>query len=138
MIVRDLDAALGLMAQRIASTASQVGERWPHFADPRTGVWTTTENADWTGAYWSGMLWIARATGQHAACAGLAARLAERLVARADDDTVSRGFLFYYGAALGEMGVSRDWGDQAAIANCGLVLDIGSKRWPKLDPSVPL
>jgi hypothetical protein len=35
-------------------------------------------------------------------------------------------------------GASRNWGDHAAIANCGPGLETGSKRWPNPEPSAPL
>jgi len=101
MTQRSVEAELDLFDRRIRSSAAQLGERWPHTADPATGVWTTTEDGDWTGGYWSGMLAIAQATGREVVPPGLRARLTGKLRRRAADDTVSRGFLFYYGAALG-------------------------------------
>jgi TRAP-type transport system periplasmic protein len=35
-------------------------------------------------------------------------------------------------------GVSREWGDHAAFANCGPGQETGSKRWPIPEPSAPL
>jgi hypothetical protein len=35
-------------------------------------------------------------------------------------------------------GVSSEWRDQAATANCGPEGEAGSNRWPNLEPSAPL
>jgi hypothetical protein len=35
-------------------------------------------------------------------------------------------------------GLSRNWGDQAATANCGPAEEAGSNRWPNPEPSAPL
>ena len=57
--------AIDRMLRRIDDTAARVGDRFPHWADPETGAWTTTPDGDWTGGYWIGMLWLAAtATGQ--------------------------------------------------------------------------
>jgi hypothetical protein len=40
--------------------------------------------------------------------------------------------------ALLPSGVSREWGDHAAFANCGPGLETGSKRWPNPEPSALL
>ena len=38
----------------------------------------------------------------------------------------------------GQLGVSKDWGDHAALANDGRGWEIGSNSWPNPEPSVPL
>ncbi|MGH6689459.1 MAG: hypothetical protein ACREF4_02095 [Gammaproteobacteria bacterium] len=46
--------AIERMLTRIEDTATRVGDRFPHWADPETGDWTTTDDGDWTGGYWIG------------------------------------------------------------------------------------
>ena len=67
---------------------------------------------DWTGGFWVGELWLAcRATGSQR-YAELAAGWCRALRPRVASNTVWRSFLFYYGAALGDILL----GDQAAAA----------------------
>jgi len=94
-------AALARMHARIERTARTVTAGFPHFADPATGEWTTSPAGDWTGGFWNGMLWLAAAHGGDARHAAWASEWTERLRPRARSETVFRGFLFYYGAALG-------------------------------------
>ncbi|WP_168166104.1 glycoside hydrolase family 88 protein [Bosea sp. PAMC 26642] len=82
-------------------TLAEVGTGWPHYADPETGRWTTTSRGDWTGCYWAGMLWIAEAAGAPVEASATRKALLRQTETRAGDDTVSRAFIFYFGAALG-------------------------------------
>ena len=92
---------LDRLLARVEATASSVTEGFPHYADPRTGTWTTSPAGDWTGGFWCGMCWLAaQATGDKR-YRDWALQWAERLKPRAQSDTVFRGFLFYYGALLG-------------------------------------
>src|SRR2546429_6357654 len=95
--------ALARMHGRIARTAASVTDGFPHFADPATGTWTTSPTGDWTGGFWNGMLWLAARYGDDPRFRAWASAWTARLAPRADSDTVFRGFLFYYGAALGSM-----------------------------------
>src|SRR5215470_14417346 len=95
--------ALARMRGRVAHTAETVKTGFPHFADPATGAWTTSPAGDWTGGFWSGMLWLSARYGDDARAHGWAAEWTARLRPRAESDTVFRGFLFYYGAALGAL-----------------------------------
>jgi len=95
--------ALARMHGRIARTAASVTDGFPHFADPATGTWTTSPGGDWTGGFWNGMLWLAARYGEDPRCRTWASRWTERLAPRARSETVFRGFLFYYGAALGSL-----------------------------------
>jgi unsaturated chondroitin disaccharide hydrolase len=97
-----------------ASTTPRGGswKGFPNYADPETGAWVTSPGGDWTGGFWVGELWLAcRATGSQR-YAELAARWCRALRPRVASDTVWRSFLFYYGAALGDILL----GDQAAAA----------------------
>lgn len=93
--------ALRRMRARVARTAETVRAGFPHFADPETGQWTCSPSGDWTGGFWNGMLWLCAASTGEARYLRWAEQWTERLRARIDSDTVFRGFLFYYGAALG-------------------------------------
>lgn len=93
--------ALDKMLKRVDATGPQVKQAFPHFADGRSGEWTTTPDGDWTGGFWPGMCWLATKSAGGARYRRWALEWAERLRPRATSDTVFRGFLFYYGAALG-------------------------------------
>jgi unsaturated chondroitin disaccharide hydrolase len=95
--------AIDRVLTRVQATAQQVKDGFPHWADPRTGRWTTTANGDWTGGYWIGMLWLAGAATGEARYREWAAPWVERLRARIDAETVFKSFLAYYGLALGAM-----------------------------------
>jgi len=102
-MTRPWNDALARMRGRIARTAASVTAGFPHFADPATGAWTTSPAGDWTGGFWNGMLWLAARYGDDARSRAWASAWTARLAPRARSDTVFRGFLFYYGAALGSM-----------------------------------
>src|SRR5215510_15300173 len=109
--------ALTRMRGRVAHTVQTLVAGFPHFADPKTGTWTTSPAGDWTGGFWCGMCWLAaQATGEKRH-RERALRWAERLNPRAHSDTVFRGFLFYYGALLGA--VLGDDAQARAIALAG-------------------
>src|SRR3989454_9762750 len=93
--------ALARMRARIAPPAAGVPAAFPPFAAPATGPWTPSPAGDWTGGFWNGMLWLAARYGDDPRSRGWAAEWTARLAPRADSDTVFRGFLFYYGSALG-------------------------------------
>src|SRR5215813_6911927 len=95
--------ALARMRGRVAHAANTVTSGFPHFADPATGAWTTSPAGDWTGGFWNGMLWLTARYGDDARARAWAAEWTARLRPRTQSDTVFRGFLFYYGAALGAL-----------------------------------
>lgn len=88
---------------RIATTAAAVapGDGFPHYGDPATGRWTLTPDGDWTGGFWNGLLWLSLVVDPGDSTRGLAGRWAAQLESRVESETIFRGFLFYYGAALG-------------------------------------
>jgi unsaturated chondroitin disaccharide hydrolase len=108
--------AIARMLARIDWTARHVDEGFPHFADPVTGEWTCSPAGDWTGGFWNGMLWLAAAATGEPRYREWAARWTERLRARTESQTVFRGFLFYYGAALGAILVGDAGAREIAIA----------------------
>jgi unsaturated chondroitin disaccharide hydrolase len=91
------------MIERIDDTAQRITTGFPNFADPATGEWTTSPQGDWTGGHWIGELWLARKVTGEERYGGWARKWCEALRLRATSNTVFRSFLFYYGAALGEI-----------------------------------
>ena len=53
------DDALSRVLGRIEATANSVERGFPHYADITTGRWIVSDNGDWTGGFWNGMLWLA-------------------------------------------------------------------------------
>jgi len=95
--------AIGLMLERIRQTAEEEAPGFPHFADVRTGRWTRSAEGDWTGGFWVGELWLAAAATRDPWFYDQASNWAGRLQARNQADTIFRGFLFWYGAAIGSI-----------------------------------
>ncbi|MEU7018164.1 sugar ABC transporter permease [Streptomyces sp. NPDC046385] len=96
------ESALALLLHRAGRTARQVGSRFPLYAEPGDGRWTTTGRGSWTGGFWAGLLWLrARhragiAPSDVLAAAACTARLAPWATA----DTATRGLILWYGTAL--------------------------------------
>ena len=95
--------ALDQMVKRMDAMGTQLRGAFPHYADPVRGEWTTTPDGDWTGGFWPGMCWLAAKSTGGARYRRWAGEWAERLRPRAASDTAFRGFLFYYGAVLGDV-----------------------------------
>ncbi|MFI6421869.1 sugar ABC transporter permease [Streptomyces sp. NPDC050842] len=111
--------ALRLLLQRVTVTAEQVGDRFPLYADPADGRWTTTGRGSWTGGFWAGLLWLrARHTGLPAHRTAAAAATAA-LAPWAEADTATRGLILWYGTALADgdaaAGALRDRAARAAL-----------------------
>jgi unsaturated chondroitin disaccharide hydrolase len=96
----DLDVALNRVLDRTARTAEQVGDRFPLFADPADGQWTSSRRGSWIGGFWVGLCWL-RAALLGGAEPDRARVWTRRLVPRAADDTATRGMTFWYGAGSG-------------------------------------
>ncbi|WP_247195690.1 sugar ABC transporter permease [Streptomyces sp. GESEQ-35] len=93
---------LDSVLDRVAVTRAEVGDRFPLFADPAGGRWTTSGRGSWTGGFWAGLLWLrARHTGR-ATDREAAARCTSRLAHWVDADTATRGLIFWYGTALAD------------------------------------
>ncbi|OEV31317.1 sugar ABC transporter permease [Streptomyces nanshensis] len=92
--------ALEAVLSRAVLTRDEVAHRFPLFADPESGRWTTSRRGSWTGGFWSGLLWLrARHTGaqrDRTVAWGTTDMLADRL----SDDTATRGLIHWYGTAL--------------------------------------
>ncbi|MFJ6483368.1 MULTISPECIES: sugar ABC transporter permease [unclassified Streptomyces] len=91
--------ALEAVMARVAVTAEAVGPRFPLYAEPADGRWTTTGRGSWTGGFWAGLLWLrARYTGD-AADRRAAAACTARLEPWVGADTATRGLILWYGTA---------------------------------------
>ncbi|MBP1930938.1 glycoside hydrolase family 88 protein [Ammoniphilus resinae] len=99
----------------IKMTAADIGNEFPHYANGDTGKWTCSPAGDWTGGYWNGMLWLAAATTKDPQYVEWAHKWTELLKCRIDSQTVFRGFLFYYGAALGSILLEDHQGREIAV-----------------------
>jgi unsaturated chondroitin disaccharide hydrolase len=100
------------LLERIDDTTRRELEGFPNYADPETGAWVTSPGGDWTGGFWVGELWLACRATDSQRYGELAARWCRALRPRVASNTVWRSFLFYYGAALGDILL----GDQSAAA----------------------
>jgi unsaturated chondroitin disaccharide hydrolase len=112
MMLQRRQHAIELMLKRIRSTAEEPDPGFPHYADVDTGGWTRSADGDWTGGFWVGELWLAAAATGDVNLRSHASSWSERLRVRASSDTIFRGFLFWYGAAIG----SELLGDSSAAA----------------------
>ncbi|MFE2250185.1 sugar ABC transporter permease [Streptomyces lavendulae] len=91
--------ALAAVIGRVTLTEAEVGTRFPLYADPADGRWTTTGRGSWTGGFWAGLLWLrARYTGE-AAHRRAAADCTARLAPWVEADTATRGLIFWYATA---------------------------------------
>lgn len=89
----------------IVRALSSVGaDTFPHYAEGTSGQWTHTPNGDWTGSFYVGQLWLIAQANDAADLRDLATRWARLLKTRVGSDTVFRGFLFWYGVAIGADG----------------------------------
>ncbi|MCX4779978.1 sugar ABC transporter permease [Streptomyces sp. NBC_01264] len=95
------ERAFAEILAQVAVTAAEAGEgRFPLYAEPDTGRWTTTGRGSWAGGFWAGLLWLrARHTGAAADRAAASACTA-RLAGWVDADTSTRGLILWYGTAL--------------------------------------
>lgn len=52
-------AAFASITDRVDDTLSATGDAFPYYADPETGEWTTTDDGNWCGGHWVGLLLLA-------------------------------------------------------------------------------
>jgi len=111
--------AIDRMMVRIDDTAAQVREGFPDYADPQTGRWTASPDGSWTGGFWNGMLWLAFATTKEQKYLHWAERWTELLRPRVQSENIFRSFLFYYGAALGDILVGNSFARDVGLLGAG-------------------
>lgn len=51
--------ALSLLVERTRTTVERLDDGFPYVADPDTGEWLETDDGNWCGGHWIGMLWLA-------------------------------------------------------------------------------
>ncbi|MFI9271214.1 sugar ABC transporter permease [Kitasatospora sp. NPDC052896] len=96
------ERALGAVIDRVGVTAEQVGERFPLFADPDGGRWTTSARGSWTGGFWAGLLWLRALVTGDLADRTAARECTRRLAGWVDQDAAVRGMILWYGTALAD------------------------------------
>lgn len=110
------DRALSALLGRVSVTHAHVGDRFPLFAAPDTGTWTTSGRGSWTGGFWAGLLWLRAAHTGNEADHAAAVRCTARLATMLDADTATRGLIFWYGTALADDSASQVLRERAARA----------------------
>lgn len=106
------DRAWTAVLERTGQTAAEVGSRFPLYADPESGTWKSTSKGSWTGGFWAGLLWLRALASGAPQDRAAAAACTGRLARWADQDTATRGLIFWYGTAL----AAGPGGDRAAAA----------------------
>ncbi|WP_203907396.1 hypothetical protein [Rhizocola hellebori] len=76
------------------------GARFPLYRDTQRPSWTTTARGSWAGGFWVGLLWLRAVVWGQDTHKAVAANWTQRLLPRAEDDTVTRAMTFGYGAAV--------------------------------------
>ncbi|WP_113698909.1 sugar ABC transporter permease, partial [Nonomuraea lactucae] len=94
------EQALRDVLDRVTATEEQVEQRWPLFADPVSGRWTTTARGSWTGGFWAGLLWLRATLSGRPDDRAAASRSTASLAPWIEADTATRGMIFWYGTAL--------------------------------------
>ena len=118
----DLSAAVSAITARAAATHREPADGFPHYADMRTGEWTRSPDGDWTGGFFVGQLWLAAAAGE-LPDAQPAREWTERVLPRAASSTIFRGFLFWYGAAIGHQLLGDERAGEIALEGAQALAD---------------
>ncbi|WP_406102737.1 sugar ABC transporter permease [Streptomyces sp. NBC_01003] len=108
--------ALALVLERVTATKTQVGGRFPLFADPGSGRWTTTGRGSWTGGFWAGLLWLRARHTRSPEDRRAAIACTDRLEPWIHADTATRGLIFWYGTALADDPASAGLRERVALA----------------------
>lgn len=93
------EEALDRLFRRVGETAEQVGARFPLYADPADGRWTSTGRGSWTGGFWAGLLWLRARHTDDDRHRSAAATATAALAPWTDADTATRGLILWYGTA---------------------------------------
>ncbi|MET8678845.1 sugar ABC transporter permease [Streptomyces sp. NPDC004647] len=94
------EQALATVLERVVATRAEVGGRFPLFAEPDSGRWTTTSRGSWTGGFWAGLLWLRALHTGEKADRDAATQCTGRLADWTEADTATRGLILWYGTAL--------------------------------------
>lgn len=114
--------------ERIDTTAHQVAGAFPHYADPSTGSWTTTDDGNWTGGFWGGLAALGFVASGHERHRRLADEITTQVLPRASSDTAFRGFLFWYGAMVNHLVTgSENTADVALAGARGLLASFNAR-----------
>lgn len=93
------------------------GNRFPVYADPPSGRWHATDEPEWNGGFWPGLLWLTAAATGEGRYAEAAQACRGPLRARTAATTILRGFMFWYGAGLGvRLGLADEATVEMAVA----------------------
>lgn len=110
----DFSAAIAAIISRGKATHAAGAAGFPHYADMHTGEWTRSPDGDWTGGFYVGQLWLAAVVDPVRDTSSVS-EWVERLRPRAASDTIFRGFLFWYGAAIGRQLLGNDRAGEVAL-----------------------
>lgn len=112
------------MIARVRDTAERVPEGFPHWGDPETGLWTVTEDGDWTGGYWIAMLWLAYGDTRDESLRQRAEMLTGHLRARIGLASVFKAVPFYYGGSIGNILSNDRAGREIALAAAESLIEL--------------
>jgi unsaturated chondroitin disaccharide hydrolase len=116
------DRLVSSLVTRVEETLEDVGDRFPVYADPASGRWHATDEPEWNGGFWPGLLWLtAAATSENRYAEAARARLGP-IRGYTEATTILRGFMFWYGAGLGVRLGLADEGTAATAVAGGLAL----------------
>ncbi len=95
------DPLVSSLLARVDETLEATHGRFPVYADPASGQWQAGEDPEWNGGFWPGLLWLTAAATGETRYAEAAKACLTPLRAHTETTTILRGFMFWYGAALG-------------------------------------
>lgn len=91
--------ALEALCDRVMQTHKDVGDAWPYFADPVTGVWETTKDGDWCSGHWIEALRIVGERTGDRSLIDEARRRTLETAYKVKREDMFRGPQFYYSAS---------------------------------------
>ena len=94
----ELNKVLEIVTEKVKKNMMRFKD-FPHITEK--GNWITTEDGDWTGGFWIGLLWHAYKITGDEKYKGEAYKWVKRLESRRNDRTFDLGFLFYPSFAWG-------------------------------------
>lgn len=122
------DNAIDHMIHRARFTLKADLDGFPHYADAKTGEWTTTPTGFWTGGFWPGMLWLAGYYSGDEKFWLEASDWTRRLESRVGTDSVFKGFLFYFSGGLGALLADNQQAGELAVCAAKSLQDAFNPR----------